>query len=203
MRLLVIDTATPHLSVALFDDDRLIGHRHDLIGRGHAEQLLPSIAALDDGGRADAIRVGCGPGSFTGQRIGIAAARALAFAWGADLKGFNTLSLIGAQARAQTGVVQVAVVQDGGHGDWVVADALVHDAPVTCRTVSPEEAAALILCDMVAGQRARELIERRGWGHACSAEADARLFPLLGAAELFDNPAPLYARGPDAKVALK
>lgn len=201
MRQLVIDTATPHLSVALFDDGRLIGHRHDLIGRGHAEQLLPTIAALDGGGRADALRVGCGPGSFTGQRIGIAAARALAFAWGADLKGFNTLSLIAAQARALSGVALVAVVQDGGHGDWVVADALVDDAPVTCQTLPPDEAAALILCEAVAGQRAADLIERRGWGQALPAEADARLFPMLGAAELFDNPAPLYARGPDAKVA--
>lgn len=201
MRLLVIDTATPHLSVALFDDDRLIGHRHDLIGRGHAEQLLPTIAALDDGGRADAIRVGCGPGSFTGQRIGIAAARALAFAWGADLKGFNSLSLIAAQARALTGATHVAIAQDGGHGDWVVADALVPDAPVTCQTLAPEAATALIQCDMVAGQRAADLIERRGWGQTCPADADARLFPMLGAAELFAQPAPLYARGPDAKVA--
>ena len=46
MRLLALDTATPHLSIALFDGGRLIGHCHDLVGRGHAERLLPAIAAL-------------------------------------------------------------------------------------------------------------------------------------------------------------
>ena len=93
MRTLVIDTATPALSVALFAGDALIGHAHEVIGRGHAERLLPAIAALPDGGRAERILVSCGPGSFTGIRVGIAAARALAFAWSADLIGYATLAL--------------------------------------------------------------------------------------------------------------
>ena len=81
MRILVIDTATQALSVALLEDGQPIGHFHEIVGRGHAEALLPAIAALPDGGRADAIAVDVGPGSFTGVRIGIAAARALALAW--------------------------------------------------------------------------------------------------------------------------
>ena len=202
MRTLVIDTATPHLSVALFDDGVLIGHHHQAVGRGHAELLLPVIAALPDGGRADALRIGCGPGSFTGQRIGIAAARALAFAWGADLLGFNTLALIAAQGRRLSGAASVAVVQDGGHGDWTLADALVSDAGVRSLTVPPEEAVALVTADIVVGQRAADLVALRGWGTAVMADADARDFAALGPHELFADTRPLYARAPDAKVAV-
>ena len=100
MRHLIIDTATQALSLALFEDGKLIGRRHDVIGRGHSEQLLPAIAALPDGGRADAISVGVGPGSFTGIRVGIAAARALAFGWGAKVDGFSSIALAAEIGRA-------------------------------------------------------------------------------------------------------
>ncbi|HZV57482.1 MAG TPA: tRNA (adenosine(37)-N6)-threonylcarbamoyltransferase complex dimerization subunit type 1 TsaB, partial [Sphingobium sp.] len=86
-RQLVIDCATPALSIALFAGEDLLGAHHAELGRGHAEALLPAIAALPGGGRADAILVDTGPGSFTGVRVGIAAATALGFAWGAPVRG--------------------------------------------------------------------------------------------------------------------
>lgn len=201
MRILVIDTATPHLSIALFEQGEVIGHRHALIGRGHAEQLLPSIAALPDGGRADAIRVGCGPGSFTGQRIGLAAARALAFGWGADLKGFNSLSLIAADGRRRSAAAAVGVAVDGGHGEWLVADAHGGGAPITCHSAAPAAAAAMLSSHHVAGQRAGDLVDLRGWGEAVMAEADARCFVDLSPEEWISDPRPIYARAPDAKAA--
>jgi tRNA threonylcarbamoyladenosine biosynthesis protein TsaB len=57
VRRLVIDTATRACSVALFEEDRLVDARHEVIGRGHAERLVPMIAELPDRGRADAISV--------------------------------------------------------------------------------------------------------------------------------------------------
>ncbi len=45
MRTLVIDTATRACSVALFDDENVIAAAYEVIGRGHAERLLPLIAA--------------------------------------------------------------------------------------------------------------------------------------------------------------
>src|SRR3546814_8204244 len=67
---LVIDTATAACSVALIDDGRAVADRHEIVGRGHAERLLPMIAELPGGGRADEILVDVGPGSFTGTRVG-------------------------------------------------------------------------------------------------------------------------------------
>jgi tRNA threonylcarbamoyladenosine biosynthesis protein TsaB len=115
---LIIDTATRACSVALFDGSALIDARHELIGRGHAERLVPMIAELPERGRADAIHVNVGPGSFTGIRVGVSAARALALAWGVECHGYGNLALIAAIARRQSsaqGDVDVAI--PGGHGN--------------------------------------------------------------------------------------
>ncbi|MET1110776.1 MAG: tRNA (adenosine(37)-N6)-threonylcarbamoyltransferase complex dimerization subunit type 1 TsaB, partial [Allosphingosinicella sp.] len=76
--ILVIETATAACSAALVEGDILIDERHELVGRGHAERLVPMIEALLAGRRPGSILVDCGPGSFTGLRVGLAAARAVA-----------------------------------------------------------------------------------------------------------------------------
>lgn len=198
MKTLVIDTATANLSVALFDDGVLLGHDHRAVGRGHAEQLIPAIAALPGGGRADYILVGCGPGSFTGIRIAIAAARALAFAWKAELKGFDSLALVAAQARRFSDSSDFTIVVEGGHGEWFVADP-VHPA----RSLTPADAAAQVTRELVVGSRAADLIALRGHGTAIPAEADAREAMSLDPAAILAHATPLYGRAPDAKVATK
>jgi tRNA threonylcarbamoyl adenosine modification protein YeaZ len=117
MRTLALSTASPALSLALFEGDTLRRHAHDIIGRGHAEAVVPGIAALLAGDRADAILVDIGPGSFTGIRIGIAAARALGVAWGVPVRGFSGASLIAAAAFvANPAQLAVTAVIDAGRG---------------------------------------------------------------------------------------
>jgi tRNA threonylcarbamoyladenosine biosynthesis protein TsaB len=114
---LALSTSSPALSIALVDGRRVVARHHELIGRGHAEALVPAIAALLGGRRADAIMVDIGPGSYTGIRIGIAVARALGVAWGVPVHGVSALSLVAAQAfAADPALDSVFALIDAGRG---------------------------------------------------------------------------------------
>lgn len=196
--LLVIDSATAACSAALLGDDgRVIDARHEVVGRGHAEWLMPMIADLLDGRRPDAILVDCGPGSFTGVRVGIAAAHGLAIGWGVPLAGYSATALLAAAA----GAAPVAVALQAGHGELFVqsfgGDPI---APLDAlRSLDPEAAAAAIAADLVVGSGAEALVAARGrgeWRDALPRAADAALLPP----PLRDLPArPIYGRAPDAK----
>jgi tRNA threonylcarbamoyladenosine biosynthesis protein TsaB len=197
LRTLAIDTSSAACSVALFDGALLIEHRHDEMGRGHAELLLPMIAALADGGRADQICVGCGPGSFTGLRVGIAAARGLAIGWGVPVSGFGSLALVA--AGAGTGA-PLLVVMEGGHGEWFVQRFAADGSAVAAAMSQPPEAAITDPTSRVAGSRAEAFVAQRGFGTAIAALPDARHALALTAAEAGWPASPVYARAPDAAV---
>ena len=98
MRLLAIDTALAACAAAVFDTDgaRILAIESLAMARGHAEALMPLLARVMDHAdigfsELDRIAVTVGPGSFTGLRVGIAAARGLALASGKEAVGIPTL----------------------------------------------------------------------------------------------------------------
>jgi tRNA threonylcarbamoyl adenosine modification protein YeaZ len=97
------DTATPAVSVALHDGERVIASASALDSRRHSELLTPMIAkVLADAGvprtDLDAVAVGVGPGPYTGLRVGVVTARVLGSVLGLSVHGVCSLDIIAASA---------------------------------------------------------------------------------------------------------
>jgi len=200
MRTLVIETSTTACSVALIEGGAVIARAHDVVGRGHAERLIPMIAELSAGGRADRIIVDCGPGSFTGVRVGIAAARGLALGWGAQIGGFSSLPLIAAAAFSERPTHDIAVVMEGGHGE-VFMQAFAADLSPRSDMVSlkPEAALAALAGRRAVGNGVRWLAALDDSLDLTEALPDAAAAILLPAELTALAPSPIYGRAPDAK----
>ena len=204
MRILAIETATEACSVALFEDGVLTGARYAELGRGHAERLVPMISELPGGGRAGELRVSLGPGSFTGVRIGIAAARALGLAWCAKVLGYPTLALVAAMARGKQSQ-PVGVCMNGGHGEWFVQDFCADGLPSGAwASLTPSSAIAHLASHTVAGNRAEEFAEAAGRAiDAIPLLPDARHVMQVPEALMTTHLSPIYGRAPDAKAPAK
>lgn len=202
MRTLAIETASEACSVALFEGSKKIAHDHRVLGRGHAEELIPMIEALPQNGRSERILVSLGPGSFTGVRIGIAAARTLGFAWGAEVFGYPTLALVAARANAELGLAQhsaITVCMNGGHGEWFLADYIPERPDGAVRSLTPEGAVAAGAQNVIAGNRAKDFAALlAGERLALDLLPDAGAINLLAEAQLASDLSPIYGRGPDA-----
>lgn len=226
MIVLAFDTATRATAVALAGaggtgeaiearDDPPPGARPS-----HASRLLPLAAELLDRSRigwheVDRIAVGVGPGTFTGLRIGVATARALAQALGAELVGVSTLQSLAAGARDAAGEHPVLAVLDARRGEVFAAgwrdDATLLE-PRACRpetlveTVERLEAAPLAVGD--GAVEFREVLERSGAVipaddselHRVSAGNHCRIARTLQPA-VPEAVRPEYLRLPDAEVA--
>ena len=188
--------------MALFDDGECIAAFHEVIGRGHAENLVPAIAALPGRGRAERILVSLGPGSFTGVRIGLAAARALALAWGAEVLGYPTLALVAAMAREVHPGEAVTVCMTGGHGQWFVQDFGANGlAEQPLASLAPADAGEFGKHKLIAGSKAREKAALHASGHeALDIVPNARHTLALPSALLTADLSPIYGRPPDAKL---
>lgn len=207
MALLAIDTTGSDCSVAL----RVAGQpdlcRTDAIGRGHAEHLAPMVAALlEQAGLAAAqlsrIGVTTGPGSFAGSRVGVAFARGLALAAGAEAVGIGNLAVL---ARSSGCAGPLAVLHDAKRGD-IILQVWADEVASPPERLPLERVAGRILelagrSGQLAGSGAA-LIELAGFADL---ELTAITLPaLLDLAQAADAalspPSPFYARPPDAKL---
>jgi len=204
MRTLAIETATAACSVALLEGARVVAEIHEVVGRGHAERLIPMIAELPDRGRADIILVDCGPGSFTGVRVGLAAARALGLAWHAPVHGFSSLALLAGYALADDEAPDMlAAALTGGHGEIFVqrfAARPFREAGALA-SITPDGAAREVADRLVIGSGAESLVMARGSGEARPSLPRAADVRLLPAAFTGLAATPIYGRAPDAKPA--
>jgi tRNA threonylcarbamoyladenosine biosynthesis protein TsaB len=101
--LLAFDTATPAVTVALHDGERVVASHTVVDARRHGELLAPGITAVLDEAwvpRQDvtAVAVGVGPGPYTGLRVGLVTARTLSLALDVPVYGVCTLDVLAAQA---------------------------------------------------------------------------------------------------------
>lgn len=202
MRTLAIECATEACSAALFADGELVAGRFEAIGRGHAERLVPMIGELPENGRAERILVSLGPGSFTGVRVGLAAARGLALAWRAQCLGYPTLALVAAMAQERSAGA-VTVCMNGGHGEWFVQDfAADGTGAAPLESLPPAEAAQRACMARIAGNRSTDLAAAMGGAAHCALDIlpDARQALLVPSGLLTSDLTPLYGRAPDARL---
>lgn len=196
-RTLVIDTATAACSVAVIENGRVTGAIHEAVGRGHAERLVPMIAELLGDTRADAVLVDCGPGSFTGVRVGLAAAIGLGIGWGVPVSGYTSTALIAAAGfDDHPEWLALAVVLEGGHGELFMEGydrSMAPAAPLA--SLKPEEVLARLDGRPAIGSGAKRLPD----GVGVDALPDAARAVLLPAALRALPPRPIYGRAPDAK----
>ena len=189
--------------MALIRDGAVIAAAHDVVGRGHAERLVPMIAALPGQGRANRILVDVGPGSFTGVRVGLAAARGLAIGWGIEVFGYSSLALLAAQGFASdASLAHLAVVMEGGHGEVFMqrftAPPLAPDGPFASRI--PQDALELLGGRAAFGNGIRHLAALNPGLDLRETLPNAENVLLLPADLAALPPRPIYGRAPDAKT---
>jgi tRNA threonylcarbamoyladenosine biosynthesis protein TsaB len=216
MRVLAIDTALGACAAAVLDSSvgALLASESVLMARGHAEAIMPIIARVMDKAQCEfsqlnRVAVTVGPGSFTGLRVGISAARGIALAAAKPAIGLSTLSALAApHVAARTGDTIIAAVDARNeqvyfqvfapNGTTIVTPRLdrvraaVRAVPVG-PTVITGSAAALVVAHWPSGSPAPHVEEH--------AAPDIGWVARLGAAAQDEGtaPKPLYLRRPDAR----
>jgi tRNA threonylcarbamoyladenosine biosynthesis protein TsaB len=209
MNILAIDTAGVDCAAAVYDasTDKLLAAVTDRIGKGHAERLMAMIDdVLDEAGlplqAIGRVAVTIGPGSFTGIRVGVAAARGLALALPAEVVGVTTLETL-AQAHLATYPGQAVIAAMDAKRHEIYAQAFDGDGhPLTepCSLSLDELRSLAKTHDAVVCGSAAALLD----GEAAASEPDRfdiAIVARVAAKALVEmaRPKPLYLRGPDAK----
>ena len=217
MRVLAIDTALEACSVAVFDIERggITASETLPMARGHAEAVMPLIARVMDLAGAefadlDRVAVTTGPGSFTGLRVGISAARGIALAAGKPAIGLSTLAAFAAPLIAEDDSTHVVAAIDARHDQvYLQVFGIGGRTLVGPRIATLREAAraAITAPARIVGSAANQVAAAwpRGTEPPLSVEhlsaPDIGWIARLGAAaaEGYGPPKPLYLRAPDAQ----
>jgi tRNA threonylcarbamoyladenosine biosynthesis protein TsaB len=216
MRILAIDTALGATSAGIFDLDSLecVASETLVMERGQAEALVPLVGRLISGveggfSSISRIAVTVGPGSFTGLRIGIAAARGFALACEVPVVGVSTLAAYAAPFVSLGENTIIAVAIDARHGEvYFQVFAPGGRTVVGARALSAREAARAIGSGpaQLVGSGA-PILGIEAWNLGISARVvnsaaapDIAWVARLGAAATPDGsmPRPLYLKGVNA-----
>jgi tRNA threonylcarbamoyladenosine biosynthesis protein TsaB len=209
-RILAADTALGACSVAILDGDKILAHRCEPMVRGHAEALAPMVEdAMREAeltfAALDRLAVTTGPGTFTGQRVGLAFMRGLRVALSKPLLGVTTLAAMTAQAMAETGLATAAALHDAKRDEVYleIAGAQTREPVVLSFEQAIAELAKLTGPFALAGTAA-PIAATQLPGAMLS---DVRQPDALWVARLAlkmpptaEPPKPLYLRAPDAKL---
>jgi tRNA threonylcarbamoyladenosine biosynthesis protein TsaB len=210
VRILAVDTALGACSAALLEDGKTLVHVFEPMDRGHAERLAPMVEeamkqAGADFASLDRLAVTIGPGTFTGQRVGLAFMRGLRLVLRIPLIGVTTLEAMASAAMRETGVTRAAAIHDARRDE---AYLLLQDGGTVV-----QQPAVMPFVEAIACIRAFGACALAGSGAPLTnLESD---FPLssirqpdaLWVARLaltrsapMAAPGPLYLRAPDAKL---
>jgi tRNA threonylcarbamoyladenosine biosynthesis protein TsaB len=217
MLILAIDTALDACAAGILDTDagKLIAQESLAMKRGHAEALMPLIArVIKEAAIAfaalDRIAVTTGPGSFTGLRVGLSAARGIALAANKPVVGVTTLTAYAAPVVSENGEQPVIAAIDARHDQVYFQVVSGNGSSLIRPKVAPiEEAlgASRFGAPHLVGNAAKILAERWPAQAPPPFKVDAQAAPdivwvaWLGAA-VSPNTAParpFYLRAPDAK----
>ncbi|MEN3399753.1 tRNA (adenosine(37)-N6)-threonylcarbamoyltransferase complex dimerization subunit type 1 TsaB [Brucella melitensis] len=218
MKILALDTAASWCAAAVYDSDSgaMLAYVSENIGKGHAEVLMDYVGqAMREAQiplrEIERIAINIGPGSFTGVRIGVSAARGFALALGVPAIGITAFEALAAEIQAQMPEKPVLVLLDAHRGEIYAqgfdAKGVAQSAPlVVSREEAEKLAAAQAENTVLTGSAALSINEALGGRFALVLpEPTAPIGPYARLAGLLapgDAPKPLYMRGPDAKPQL-
>jgi tRNA threonylcarbamoyladenosine biosynthesis protein TsaB len=216
VKILAVDTALGACSVALLQQDRVLARRFAAMERGHAEALAPMVEEVMREAclafqALDRLAVTVGPGTFTGQRVGLAFMRGMRVALGTPLVGVTSLAAMAEQARAETGVSCAAAIHDARRGEVYLE---VLNPPLAARLLTFAEA-----CSALSGLGGKIVLAGTAAGRAAEVLKTSNLETQVSGIVVPDAvwvahlaacmepggspPRPLYLRAPDAKLPAK
>lgn len=219
MKILALDTASSWCAAAIYESgydsgaDGVLAEINENIGKGHAEVLMDYIGqVMAQSGIAmtelDRVAVNIGPGSFTGVRIGVSAARGFALALGRPAIGVSAFDALASEAALNHPGKPVLVLLEAHRGEiYAQAFGDDNDAKTSPMVLARDEAIALIAQQsaetILAGSAANALNEMlAGAFTIASVEPTGRIGTYAKLASLRqpgEAPKPLYMRGPDVK----